>query len=76
MKDTILEALEISKALVVVGHARRGCELPIERCSCDYARHRKTLTEMIGLRKAGRLVVRNAAQGYRDDDGVNKVVPL
>ena len=36
----------------------------------------QVLRELIGLRNAGRLVVKNEAQGYTDDDGKTKAVKL
>lgn len=64
-EDEILRALELAAALVVVGHARRGCERTIKTCDCEYARRRKTLLYLIGLCKAGKLVVRNDERGVK-----------
>lgn len=71
-KDGILQALEFAKKQVTDMHGSmtgEGHHAVTHACKCEYSDCVRKLHELIGLRKAGRLVVRNDVQGYIDDDG-------
>jgi len=68
--DRVLNALQFA-LLVLSKEEELSCHTSTERTTTI-----QVLRELIGLRNAGRLVIKNEAQSYTDDDGNTKVVKL
>ena len=80
--DEVLNALKFAALQVEVMHGSAlgmpdfpHCVL-VQACACAYAQHLRTLRALINMRRYARLVVKNGAQDYTDDNGKDKVVPL
>lgn len=69
--DRMTKALRFAKDCILDEAGPPGA-----RPTGDHKLAVQVLTELIGLRRVGRLVVKNGAQGFTDDDGVVPVVRL